>query len=341
MSIPPNSLWRGCASKFCQPLSEEDEKEAKFFVSMVYYVNCRIVSPPLADIVYRRSYRDHDIIHQVFRWDRTPFEQVFKNGFQARAQENTRDEIYYDVYEHVHHGGRPCSSRRRIPRAFISTTLSRGWHPRLQQGFEEEVYRYEIYAPGGILVAQTLGSHHYPYREQHEVAFVGGIAPQYIRSAQLFTLIGGPSDTMRERDDDNLKRNRNFNPQQHPIRHLNLQRPLTHYRAADAEKQEMLTVVDADVTDIETYIGVAFRSSHANEAYLLMKDEYVLVNYAPGTKEDEVVYVARQIFHGHPSLKNTAFSEYGISCAFGSCDGVVHGDFGRRLLALVWWNHGF
>jgi hypothetical protein len=91
--------------------------------------------------------------------------------------------------DHVHHGGAPLDSDRSITHAFVSTTLSRRWTPnpsreRLPPGGQVEVYRYEIFAPGGIRVANSLDR--YEHVHQQEVAFVRGIAPQYIRSAQLY-----------------------------------------------------------------------------------------------------------------------------------------------------------
>lgn len=91
------------------------------------------------------------------------------------------------------------------------------------------------------------------------------------------------------------------------------------------EKREV-SVVDSDPTDwyadkvanFESYINAAFRSSTTNEAYLFMMDEYVLVDYAPGTTNDRVVNGPLLICDGYPSLAGTAFAEYGIDCAFGS-----------------------
>ncbi|KAL5976538.1 hypothetical protein ACLOJK_020871 [Asimina triloba] len=89
------------------------------------------------------------------------------------------------------------------------------------------------------------------------------------------------------------------------------------------------------VTNIETYIDAAFRSSRTNEAYLFMKDEYVLVDYAPGTKEDKVLNGPRFICDGYPSLMGTAFGEYGPDCAFGSHHGNEAFIFCMNLCAHI------
>ncbi|CAK9150967.1 unnamed protein product [Ilex paraguariensis] len=217
MSIPWNSSWRGCAANFPQPVSEESELGAQF------------LTPPLPDIVYRSSNREVDILRHVFRWDLTPYQEVFQNGFQARRQEGTLDEIYFNLDHYVHHGGRPLDSSRPATHAFVSTTLSSSWHPSLDPETEMEVYRYEIYAPGGIWVAETLGER-YQYPSQDEVCFVAGIAPQYIRSAQRFRLIRGDARfTRRERVDNVIRVNGYYDPQSHPPRLLNIQRPIFDY----------------------------------------------------------------------------------------------------------------
>lgn len=113
---------------------------------------------------------------------------MFQNGFSARCQEGTSDEIFFNLDHYVHHGGRPLDSTRPTTHAFVSTTISSAWHPTLPDPWiERQVYRYQIYAPGGILVRDTLGDR-YRYPSQDEVCFVAGIAPEYIRSAQLFRL---------------------------------------------------------------------------------------------------------------------------------------------------------
>ncbi|XP_010914652.1 uncharacterized protein [Elaeis guineensis] len=340
MSISPNSPWRGCAANFPQPVNEQDELAAQFLVETVYYFNCRVADHTLPDIEYRSSGREEDIVHPVFRWDATPYEQVFENGFQARRQQGTRDEVYYNLDRYVHHGGRPLDSRRPANYAFVSTTISSTWHPTLPNNRREmEVYRYEIYAPGGIWVAETLGAR-YGHRSQEEVTFVAGIAPQYIRSAQHFRLTRDGSFTEWARVENVIRVNRNFNPQLHPSRRLlNIQSPvfdylyendiranlIIRYYPPQAQREKRQVSADSDSTDwyardvanFESYINAAFRSSRKNEAYLFMKNEYVLLDYAPGSTDDRVVNGPHLICDGYPSLTDTAFAEYGIDCAFG------------------------
>ena len=186
-SIPSDSPWRGCAANFAQPVGEEGVLAAQDLVETVYKFNCRTRNPPLAAIVYRNSDGNQDVLHHVFRWDTTPYEQIFQNGFQARRQQGTADNIYFDLNHYVHHGGRPLDSTKPAKHVFISATINPNWRPipALQPDQEFQVYRYEIYAPGGIWVTETL-CNLYRYPAQDEVCFVSGIVPQYIRSAQLF-----------------------------------------------------------------------------------------------------------------------------------------------------------
>ncbi|KAH7689142.1 ADP-ribosylation-containing protein [Dioscorea alata] len=355
MSIQPNSLWRGCAANFQQPVNEEDQLAAQFLVETVYYFNCRVGQQPLSDIYYRSSNGEYDILHHVFRWDLTPYQDVFRNGFQARRQQNTHDNIYYNLNHYVHHGGRPLDTRREATHAFVSTTLNSNWHPTVNRGVEIDVFRYEIYAPGGIIVSQTLGEN-YEYPAQDEVCFVAGIAPQYIRSAQQFRLVVNGSYTRRARVDNRIRVNGNFNPQSHPSRFLTIRRPICAYRDEENHSRPLTIVIyrgdalqrekrqvprDTDITDwyaqnvsgVNSYINAAFRSSRKNEAYIFMNDEYALLNYAPGTTNDSILNGPLLISDGYPSLKGTSFANYGIDCAFG--DGEEAFIFSGNLCAKV------
>nr|GEV20664.1 putative hemopexin-like domain-containing protein [Tanacetum cinerariifolium] len=188
MSIPPGSLRRGAAAFLPQPVNENDQRAAQCMVETIYYFNAMCtVTPPLADIEYRSSDGDLDIRRHVFRWDIASYDFVFQHGFEARRQANTRDETYYNLEHYINSGGRPLDTRRDTTHCFISTTISSSWYPKVSSKAVANVFRYEIYAPGGIWVAETLGER-YRYPAQDEIAFPVGIAPQYIRSAQLFEL---------------------------------------------------------------------------------------------------------------------------------------------------------
>ncbi|KAL6012370.1 hypothetical protein ACLOJK_002857 [Asimina triloba] len=189
-SIPTDARWRGCSSSFRQPVTDENANQAEFWVQTLHHFN--------PDIVYRSDFmhqnedggREYDIIHHVFRWNHAHYNRVFRDGFRAPLQGPTPDNVYYDLNHHVHAGGAPLDPNRPPDNAhfFVSTTINTGWRPQGMHG--DIVYRYEIYAPGGIWVAQTLA--HYRYPNQDEVAFPAGIAPQYILSAQAFRRTSAP-----------------------------------------------------------------------------------------------------------------------------------------------------
>lgn len=352
MSIDPNSQLRGCAAAFPQPV---DQSAVENLV--------RTVSQHNSGIIYRGSDREQDVTHHVFRWNATHYREVFENGFQARPQGGTPNATYFSLDHYINHGGTPLDPSRPVPHVFISTTLSSSWRPtpsltRLPQGGQIQVYRYEIYAPGGIWVTETLGDR-YQYAAQDEVSFVRGIAPQYIRSAQLFI---GTRDNSRfvswRRADRRIILNVRFNPQSHPRRMLAIQRPVFDYHDEDGRRPPLTIVIwreqlpqdrrekrDASddivdwytdsVADLPGYINAAFRSSRENEAYLFMQNEYVLVNYAPGTAGDWIVTGPLLICDRFPSLRGTAFGEYGIDCAFNSQHGNEALIFSGNLCAHI------
>lgn len=307
----------------------------------VYYYNCRQPPPsvpPLPDIEYRSSERELDVLRHVYRWDNAPYDFVFTNGFIPRRQGGVTDATYFNVDLYVHHGGRPLDIRRETNYSFVSTTLNSGWVPSLRSGDPpREVYRYEIYAPGGVLISETLGKR-YQYPSQDEVCYTAGIAPQYIRSAQLFRLsIRDGRFTRRERVNQVLIMNRNFNPQTHPPRSLKVHRPVVDYIDANKKRQKLqvqyyppsndpstlqkreansMSILDYytyGVADEDTYIDSAFRSRTTNQAYIFMGKEYVLVDYASNTRVNGPLYIR----DGFKSLGGTTFGENGIDCAFG------------------------
>ncbi|XP_027364780.1 uncharacterized protein LOC113871888 [Abrus precatorius] len=357
MSFPIDSPWRGCAANFPQPINDDDERAAQILMDTVYHFSCSEVRPPLVavpDIQYRHENRG-DVTRHVFRWAPEPYEEIFENGFQARLQEGVPHSIYFNVENYVHNGGRPAQRGRSQRHAFVGTTLDSGYRPPLDPEEQEtRRYRYEIYAPGGIWIAETLGEQ-YQFPGQDEIAFVAGIARQYIRSAQLFI---GTRDAATGLASKMEKSGQQNNTKTHPYRMLDIQRPVFDYRDEDDHRSRPLTIVifrpqrqkrqvlgsenDDDamnwyadkVANAQGYINAAFRSSRTNEAYIFMRNEYVLLNYAPGTTDDKIVNGPLLICDGYPSLTATAFGEYGIDCAFNT-DGNQAFIFSSNLCALI------
>ncbi|GJY17758.1 retrovirus-related pol polyprotein from transposon TNT 1-94 [Tanacetum coccineum] len=142
-------------------------------------------------------------------------------------------------------------------------------------------------------------------------------------------------------DVEGEKRHLNFNPQSHPQREIRIQRPVAYYRDNNNNTMKRLTIEEfpqrekrevatsnVDIIEyyiegmntIKSYIDSAFRSTRTNEAYLFFQNEYVALNYAPGTMNDRVVNDPLYIPNGFHSLVGTPFAAYGIDTAFG-CHG--------------------
>ncbi|CAO2821539.1 unnamed protein product [Amaranthus hypochondriacus] len=68
------------------------------------------------------------------------------------------------------------------------------------------------------------------------------------------------------------------------------------------------------------YVTAAFKSVRNNQAYIFMKNECVLDDYAPGSKDDRILYGPDYVGNMFPSLKGSVFADKGIDCAFASQD---------------------
>ena len=113
----------------------------------------------------------------LWRWDSTPPEVIFANGFVPRVV-NYPNDNNMNLYTYVN---------QNDPSIFVSTTHSVRtdgyfWRPRNINN----KYRYEIYAPGGIDVNLSLDEGDNGYPHQNEIAFPGGIRPEFIRSARCY-----------------------------------------------------------------------------------------------------------------------------------------------------------
>jgi hypothetical protein len=64
------------------------------------------------------------------------------------------------------------------------------------------------------------------------------------------------------------------------------------------------------------YVNAAFRSSRHNEAYFFINDQVLLLDYAPGSSADKILYGPIPLPDGFKSLSHTIFGSYGIDCSF-------------------------
>ncbi|XVF24115.1 hypothetical protein REPUB_Repub13aG0099500 [Reevesia pubescens] len=353
--LRPDTPWRVCAANFQQPINQNDEREAQRLMDNVRRYN--------GNVVYRNSTDEQDLTHRVVRWvpiqNDNDYDEVFYNGLRASPQEGTSDQNYYNLEFYINHAG-PPGEPRNTRHAYVSASVSLSFCPRprgLGPGEERRYYRYEIFAPGGIDAALTLGQL-YGHGSQREITFVGGIAPQYIRGVEeLRVWIDGATGRPRSRRVNNVMiiNALTFNPRPDPnlpLLHLympivesceNRERHLLTLRLyrRRREKRQVSGHVDvsdwyaSEVANIPSYITSAFRASATNEAYLFMNNEYVLVNYAPGTTSDWVINGPLFICEGFPSLIGTEFGEYGIECAFDTHYGTEAFIFNGNLVALI------
>ncbi|GJX27244.1 hemopexin fold protein [Tanacetum coccineum] len=133
--------------------------------------------------------------------------------------------------------------------------------------------------------------------------------------------------------------NRNFNLQSHQQREIRIpiRRPISYYHYLEANNEEAIIEYYIEgVTTIKSYIDSAFRSTRTNEVYLFFENEYVVLNYAPGTTNARVVNGPRYIENGFHSLVGTYFGEYGIDAAFGCHGGddesfIFSGEFCAKI----------
>lgn len=107
----------------------------------------------------------------LWRWDTAEPRHIFQTGFVPRV----------DISSLVDGSSYQATNLRQyvsnnIASVYVSTTR-RDWTPRRRSS----TFRYDIFAPGGIDVNPTLGSHR--WQNQMEIAFVGGIRTDYIYGA--------------------------------------------------------------------------------------------------------------------------------------------------------------
>ncbi|MFC7828536.1 hypothetical protein [Streptomyces sp. NPDC057375] len=97
----------------------------------------------------------------LFRSDNRAPADIFDNGFEPLDPSNTNLQRYVEESDHS---------------AFVSTSL----RDDIGDEFGGK-YTYEIDAPGGIDINETLGEH--PLAFEEEIAFPGGIRSEYIKGA--------------------------------------------------------------------------------------------------------------------------------------------------------------
>ncbi|GLJ08516.1 hypothetical protein SUGI_0090310, partial [Cryptomeria japonica] len=329
MALPPDSEFRGVAAAIPQPASEEDalNQLSPYITGLTLYNN----EGPR--ILYRNPDNDQDIIEAVYRWDTRPHQEIFETGFTPRPRRSTQSlASYYSLEQFVNGGGIPADTCPADGSVFVSTTRAARWYPPVTRNCT--LYRYQIFAPGGIDAVLTLGNRN-RYRNQQEISFAGGISRQYIRIVRPFSVTIQPGSRFpRYREERNrLIRNRWFEPNptfrgwtnqefMNRLRNptcsglINIY-PAVEKRDAKDKPHEEESYVDP-VCSVGHYIESAFNFTDTEEAYLFIADKCLLINYAPGTTDDKIIKGPLSIADAFPCLNDTIFAS-GIDAAFTAC----------------------
>lgn len=341
MALPPDSEFRGVAAAIAQPVSAEEacDQLTPYITGLTLY-NSR--GPR---ILYREPDNNQDIIEAVYRWDNRPYQEIFQTGFTPWPLSPTQTEAdYYNLVEHVNNAGSP-GDPTNFGSVFVSTTRLPVFRPRVTRNCT--LYRYEIFAPGGIDVWLTLGND-YDYYGQREIAFAGGISPQYIRIARAYSFTVRPGEQYARMTslNDILYRNGLFNPNPAADGHSSMEffcrlrnpncpsngRVVFVYHAREKRSTEE-NYVDP-ICKVGHYVESAFARWDKEEVYLFIGDRCLLINYAPGTTDDFLIKEPQRIGDGFPCLKDTIFAS-GIDAAFTACGKNEAYIFRSNIYALI------
>ncbi|EPH92633.1 Heat-labile enterotoxin alpha chain, partial [Enterococcus faecalis 06-MB-DW-09] len=135
--------------------------------------------------VWRSNIGGADIRERLFRYDDRGPDEIFRHGFAPRLNPNSASQFTWDLHDHVAGGDNPRSVYVSTTRTLISSDGEiEVWQPDVPLDQDIDIqYVYEIFAPGGIDVNASYGSNS-PFVDENEIAFPGGIRPEYIRSVR-------------------------------------------------------------------------------------------------------------------------------------------------------------
>lgn len=342
MALPPDSPFRGVAAAITQPASADDA----LYQLSTYITGLTLYNDEGPRILYREPDNDQDIIEAVYRWDGRPYQEIFQTGFRPRPPNDPEYVAdYYNLERFVNGAGSPGDETPAETSVFVSTTRLNSWKPRVTATCI--LYRYEIFAPGGIDAVLTLRDRN-DYPTQQEISFAGGIGPQYIRTARQYIILVTPGLQYPTYavSDPNLYRNALFNPNPNrPSPRLrNPKRPaggavVIVYPARQERSTEVISSVE-DICKVGHYIESAFNFSDKEEVYLFIADRCLLINYAPGTTNDYIIKRPQTIGDGFPYLRYTIFAS-GIDAAFTASRKNEAYIFRSNIYALINFDRGY
>lgn len=279
-----------------------------------------------------RGYHVPAAAERLVRWDRRHPDVVFNDGFQPHVAPTDESGI---VAANADLGAYVDSN---IDSVFVGTARyyrnpdtnrPTRWVPRNIVN----MFEYEVFANGGIDVNLSLGTSN-RFFNQHEVAFPGGIRPEFIRTARQYNEAGRVVA---------IWANPNFDISAsggaHPAELAMLPDPVcgssidVHYWMGppeDRPPQRMLRRVRPRATDEPLHedgspladeimtdtcpVARPTRASFLNpyntqEAYFFADTRYALVKVAPGTTDDTIVNGPKLIVREWPSLKAAHFGK--------------------------------
>ena len=265
---------------------------------------------------------------------------VFHIGFMPRSRpaQGQYPTAQFNLAQYVAHNTESI---------FVGTTrLTRNaqgrltlWERRLTLATQHR-FHYEIFAYGGIDVNHVLGDTH-EYANQHEIAFPGGIRPQFIRSAREFQgthlvaiwdnprfdpsangrhaphwdllphVIRGtpvPVYFFTERDQGLLP------PIEEPHAHHDELRRRRREAGHDEDKDDAMhgsgaQVVDnlVDTSPIPRLSRTCFLDPRGNGRAYFSGNQYAVINVRPGTTSDTLEAGPKPIIGNWPSLFKAGF----------------------------------
>jgi hypothetical protein len=131
------------------------------------------------------DFRGHPVpaaAERLIRWDTRHPDQVFQHGFvpqYAPPEGDALPDQYLNLETYV---------GQNTPSIFVSTARYYNQDGRNQRWTPRNIanrFEYEIFAYGGIDINLSLG-HDHQYSNQREIAFPGGIRPEFIRTAREY-----------------------------------------------------------------------------------------------------------------------------------------------------------
>lgn len=122
----------------------------------------------------------HASAERLVRWDDRPPSVIFRDGFLPWYRPAQGDQLNLDRMDlETYVSGNERSIFVGTARYYRQNNRVMRWVPRVIA----DRYEYEVYAFGGIDVNLSLGGSH-RYWNQREIAFPGGIRPEFIRTAR-------------------------------------------------------------------------------------------------------------------------------------------------------------